>query len=99
MSCQITCGVAGRLRAQRLAATGAARVQDLAASFGCHARTEAVAPLAYEVRWLKGAFHRVLLRLVGPGARIRPPGLFEARAIGRCFWVVKRCVGDSHRFS
>ena len=98
MSCQVPCSVAGRLRAQRLAATGAARVQDFAASFGCHARPEAVTPLAYEVRGLKGAFHRVLLRLVGPGARIRPPGLFEARAIGRWVCVVKHCDRESRGF-
>jgi hypothetical protein len=56
-------------------------------------------PLAYEVRWLKGAFHRVLLRLVDPGARIRPPVLFEARAIGRWLWLVKQCWGDFGGFS
>jgi hypothetical protein len=33
-------------------------VDDLAASFGCHARTETVAAFADEVTRLKGAFHR-----------------------------------------
>lgn len=47
-----------QLRAQRLPALGAARVDDLAAGFGGHACAETVAPLAHEVRGLKGAFHR-----------------------------------------
>jgi hypothetical protein len=33
-------------------------VDDLAASFGRHARTETVAAFAYEIARLKGAFHR-----------------------------------------
>lgn len=46
------------LRAERLATAGAARVQDLAASFGRHPRAEAVTALAHQVGWLKRAFHR-----------------------------------------
>src|SRR6056297_2393011 len=97
VSCQSR-DVAWRLSAQRLAATCATCVQDLAPGLGGHARTEPMTTLAYEVRRLKGAFHRVLLRLVGPGARIRPPGLFEARAIGTWVWLVKRCGRGFFRF-
>ena len=87
-----------RSGAERLPALRATCVDDLAACLGGHARAEPVAPLADQVRGLKGAFHRVLLRLVGPGARIRPPGLFEARAIGRWVCVVKHCDRESRGF-
>ncbi len=48
-----------KLRAKRFPATHATCVQDLATSFGCHARTEPVTPLANEVRGLICALHRV----------------------------------------
>ena len=48
----------GRLGAQRFPALGAACIDDLATSFGGHARTKTVATLAHEVRRLVGAFHR-----------------------------------------
>lgn len=41
-----------------LAALGAARVQDTAATLGCHPCAEAVAAGANKVRRLKSAFHR-----------------------------------------
>jgi len=54
-----------RLRAERLAATCATRIQDLATGLGGHARTKPVAMLANEVRGLKGAFHRSVSDLIG----------------------------------
>ena len=48
----------GRLRAKRFPALCAASVDDLAAGFCGHTRTETMAPLAHEVRGLVGAFHR-----------------------------------------
>ncbi len=77
----VTCG--GRLCAQRLAATCAACVQDFAAGFGCHARTEAVAALANQVARLVCAFHRVGSSLLAQtrGADSKA-GMFEARPLG-----------------
>lgn len=62
----------------------AARIQDLAASFGGHARTEAVAAFANQVRWLIGAFHRSVSVLCFSACRdsVRASCLFEDRSIG-----------------
>ena len=53
--------------AQRFPALGAARVQDLATSFRCHARAEAVAPLADQVRRLICALRHRLSPSKRPG--------------------------------
>ena len=74
-----------RLRAQRLPAFCAARVQDFAASFGCHARTEAVAVFANQVRRLECTFaHRE--PPCGCGRKIteiRGPTMIRTRVIDR----------------
>jgi hypothetical protein len=46
------------LCAEFFPATCATGVQDLATGFGGHPRAKAVTPFAYQVRGLKGAFHR-----------------------------------------
>ena len=74
-------GSAGALGAQRLAATSAASIHNLAASFGRHACAEPMAPLAHEVRRLIGAFHRSVSNV-----RFRARGfglgcVFEARPL------------------
>ena len=56
-------GGVGALRAQLFAAAGAAGIQNLAAGLGGHTRAEPMAPLADQVRRLKGAFHRAFLQL------------------------------------
>lgn len=63
---------AGALGAQRLAATGAACIQNLAACLGRHTCAEPMAPLAHEVRRLIGAFHRSVSNIRFRGTRIRP---------------------------
>ena len=65
-----------------ISAAGAAGVEDLAAGFGGHARTEPVTALAHEVRGLEGAF-RHLSRSGWSRGRSARGICDEARAIVR----------------
>ena len=65
------------LSAQFLATASAARVQNFASGFGCHAGAKPVATFANQVRGLKGAFHRSVSSItVGYGAD-SPPVIFD----------------------
>jgi hypothetical protein len=61
----ISGNLSGRvLSAQLRTALSTTCVQDFAAGFCGHTRTETVTPFAHKVGRLKGAFHRAVSRLV-----------------------------------